>query len=436
MTASTTPPDLSDDPSVDAIPLLRLCAPASGFLLLLIGVLLWHSDRTFYFQLLGLWGVPALPSPFADWNYVVNFMQCAHRGMNVYGPNQCGTFIYTPLWTWAHLIPRGPVWSDGFGLAIDASFFASLWFAGRPENWRDAAVFVVASMSTASIYGAERANIDLIIFVLVIVGAALAGREPARRVGGYLLILLAGLLKFYPFAAFAVALRERTLRFVGIAIVAMAALAALLLYMRADLAPLAANLPGGHYGSDAFGASNVIYLLQGVGASKPVSILAFAFLGLCASAAALSLGRNSGFVSALFRTAERDRTALVIASAVVVGCFFAGQSIIYRAIFLIPVVGGLCALRRAAPRPGLRSRLALLIGASLVIMWEGAVHKSLFPDHRIPAVYLLLREALWWWVVANLAAVLIVFAETSEAFDVIRPLLPGWIASKAEKRAS
>jgi hypothetical protein len=436
VTASATPTDPSDDLSVDAKPLLRLCAPAGGLLFLLLGAFLWHSDRALYFRGLGLLGVPALPSPFADWDAVVHLMQCAHRGVNVYVPNQCGTFMYTPLWGWTRLIPRAPAWIDGIGLAIDAAFFASLWFAARPRSWRDTAVIVAASLSTAVIYAVERANVDLIIFVLLIAGAALAPREPMRRIAGYLVILLAGLLKFYPFAAFVIALRERTPRFFGIAIVATAALATLLLYMRPELAPLAANLPGGRYGSDAFGANNLVYLLEATGASQLISILALAILGLCAAAAAVSLARDGGFVFAFSQTTERDRTSLVMASAVIVGCFFAGQSILYRAIFLIPVVGGLCALRRAAPRPGLRSRLAGLIGASLGLMWEGAVHGVLFPGHGIPALYLLLREVLWWWVIANLTAVLIVFTATSEALAFIRPLLLGWMAPKPEERIS
>jgi hypothetical protein len=205
--------------------------------------------------------------------------------------------------------------------------------------------------------------------------------------------------------------------------------------MRTELAPLAANLPGGRYGADAFGANNLVYLLETAGASQPMSILALAILGLCAAAAALSLARDRGFVLAFSAMAESDRMALIAASAVIVGCFFAGQSILYRAIFLIPVVAGLCALRRAATRPGLRARLAVLTGASLVVMWEAAF-QGVFPGHRVPAPYLLAREALWWWVIANLAAGLIVFAASSPAIAFIRPWFPGWMTFPADERGS
>ena len=432
MTVSTGPPEHADNPSIVRF---RLCVPASGIVLLLVGILLWHSDRTIYFRGLHLWGVPALPRPFADWDAVVHIMQCARRGANVYVRNQCGTFMYTPLWGWARLIPRAPAWIDGIGLAIDAAFFASLWFAVRPRSWPDTVVVVLASLSTASIYAIERANVDLIVFVLLMAAAALVPRGPFRRIAGYLLILLAGLLKFYPFAAFAIAMRERTPRLLAVALVAIAALAALLLYMRTELAPLAANLPGGRYGSDAFGATNLVFLLKAAGNSQPISILALAILSLCAMAAALSLARDGGFVLAFSAMDENDRTALVLASAVIVACFLASQNILYRAILLVPVVGGLCALRGAAAGPGLRVRLAVLIGTSLVVMWEGAL-QGVFPGHRIPAPYLLAREALWWWVVTNLAAVLIVFAATSDALALVCPLLPSWMAPKAEERTS
>jgi hypothetical protein len=56
---------------------------------------------------------------------------------------------------------------------------------------------------------------------------------------------------------------------------------------------------------------------------------------------------------------------LVIGCAVIVGCFFAGQSIGYRGVFLLMVIPGLLGIARP---PASRNMRALGTGASVVIV--------------------------------------------------------------------
>ena len=111
---------------------------------------------------------------------------------------------------------------------------------------------------------------------------------------------------------------------------------------------------------------------------------------------------------------RREQTLLVMAGAIIVGCFFAGQSANYRAIFLIPVVGGLLAMRRVSDLAGLRARLGWLVGIILALMWGDAFRS---------AIRSCARELAWWWAVASLLAVLVVFAVQSQALADLRDLV-------------
>ena len=85
---------------------------------------------------------------------------------------------------------------------------------------------------------------------------------------------------------------------------------------------------------------------------------------------------------------------MVIGSAVIAGCFFAGQSIGYSGIFLLLVIPGLLALSRS----GVRELRALCLGSAIVIvllMWGECLRHALDGGFG----FWLLRELGWWWSV-------------------------------------
>ena len=99
---------------------------------------------------------------------------------------------------------------------------------------------------------------------------------------------------------------------------------------------------------------------------------------------------------------------MVIGSAVIAGCFFAGQSIGYRGIFLLLVMPGLLALSRTAVR-GLR---ALCLGSAIVIvllMWGECLRQALEGGFG----FWLLRELGWWWSVSIMLALVADFLQES-----------------------
>jgi len=89
----------------------------------------------------------------------------------------------------------------------------------------------------------------------------------------------------------------------------------------------------------------------------------------------------------------------VIGSAVIAGCFFAGQSIGYRGIFLLLVMPGLLALSRSA----MRELRALCLGSAIVIvllMWGECLRQALGGGFG----FWLLRELGWWWSISVMLA--------------------------------
>jgi hypothetical protein len=403
-------------------------APACGLVLLALGAAFWQFDRALYFRFLAFWGLPTLPAPFADWQAVVVVMHCGARGADVYVAGQCGGFSYSPLWFWAGQIPTDWAWRTAAGLMIDSAFFALLWFVYRPRGWGEAALFTLACISPAAAYAAERANVDLILFMMML--PALAGGGPVRRVIAYLFIALAGLLKFYPFAALVIALRETSRRFMAIAVLTFAALAAVFFAIRGDLAALAAGIPGGKFDYGTFGAANILYLLLGPTPAPIAWGVSLAVLGLCCSAVSFWLARGAGVARAISRLGDRDFDGFLIGAAIIVGCFFAGQSNNYRAIFLILVVAGFLSLRRAADDAATRKHLLGLTAGTLALMWFRAAQLAFYPDGKLIPGFLLplvamtwLRELIWWWLIAALLALLMVFAARSKSLDFLRPWL-------------
>jgi hypothetical protein len=80
---------------------------------------------------------------------------------------------------------------------------------------------------------------------------------------------------------------------------------------------------------------------------------------------------------------------------VIAGCFFAGQSVEYRGIFLLLVMPGLLTLSRS----GVRELRALCLGSAIVIvllMWGECLRRAFDGGFG----FWLLRELGWWWSIS------------------------------------
>jgi hypothetical protein len=127
--------------------------------------------------------------------------------------------------------------------------------------------------------------------------------------------------------------------------------------------------------------------------------------------------------AALASLPDRERVLLVIGSAVIAGCFFAGQSIGYRGVFLLLVMPGLLTISRS-PGGDVRN-LGLRASVVIVLLMWGECFRlgvdrglalaggsELFIG-EVKISFWLIRELGWWWTVAVMLAVLTDFLRAS-----------------------
>jgi hypothetical protein len=360
-------------------------------------------------------------APFADLAAVARAVACAGQGVNVYAPSPCmggGVYNYSPLL----LHVRGLAALDGYarpvGVALALLFLAAQAALPVPLSRAELWGRGLGTCSVAVIFALARANLDVEIFLGALLGVWLLGGRAWARALAYALFALLAALKYYPVMLLALVARERLRHLVVLVAVLAAAGAAFLWRFGPGLLRSLAIVPHGPPLGNCFGAVDV-----------PLAVGVWSGLAHGANAAAIGAFALSPTTRALFwvmvaglawrgwvrRGAYRAVLApftqrLLLASALlIVGCFLLAQNIDYRAIFLLLALPGLFALnaRAAWVAVALMSESLFRVGAltlgtalagrgvgmlAYLIVWAG-------------------REVLWWWLVAELLAVLLAWVE-------------------------
>ena len=345
-------------------------------------------------------------APFLDLHGVQAAIECHRRGIDVYVENPCDALgrlhSYSPLWLRLPGWLAAPGLLHPLGLAGAAAFAAALLLLPRgPGAW-----MALAAASPVAYFALERANVDVPIFAAVATGAALLGGGAPARLIAHALFLAAGLLKFYPLVLLALLAREGRRRAVALGLAAAAIGLAALWPLRAELGPALANVPQLPAFSNSFGAPvlarDIAALLPGL-SWLPATLTVLAGAG----ALALALGTARRVPPGL---PARHRHLLLAGGLVCVGCFLAGDSVEYRAIFLLLPLPALLWLAR-------RHRLfGAAAGAAVWLLWDPLLRRvvgRLWPGAGdLPAGPGLalwgLRELLWWGVIAVLAGLVAV----------------------------
>ena len=107
--------------------------------------------------------------------------------------------------------------------------------------------------------------------------------------------------------------------------------------------------------------------------------------------------------------------ATALGSILIVGCFFAGQNVGYRGIFLLLVLPGLLAVARNAADDGTRASANFASVLIVLLMWGeffrvyliALLHGFEVDEGVVKAAWFgfwLVRELAWWWAMSVLAA--------------------------------
>ncbi len=325
-------------------------------------------------------------------------------------------FLYSPLLLWIGATGIGAAATQVCGQVVDIVFLISLACLPPPRRLSEAAILLFGTLSTATAFAVERANLDLIVFILATGAGVLLLRRRGARIWAYAVIVLAALIKFYPAALLIVSLRERPRLFIAVNAVAALALAVFIGVYHAELALAFAGLPRGYYFHDRFGAADLPYGLATLfPAISPLPVLAALMIAAGSGMAALAFRGKLDAASRLLDPGER--TFLVIGCTLMVGCFFTGQSIGYRGVFMLFALPGLFALARLAESAALRALFSVSGFLAIFLLWGeffrlaiGRATDSLW----VNLGFWLGRELAWWWVMGVMGALLLRFVLDSE----------------------
>ena len=401
-----------------------------GLIVFAIFASLYLIDRASYYDGLYAYGIEWYEYPFVDWEYFDRIADCSSRGVDVYTDRSC-LLVYSPLWLHATFIPGGPVSRNIFGIGFILGFLASLPVLFRPRSGREAAIYILSYLSPAVGLALERGNIDVLIYFTFILVVMLGSDNVLKRIASYVLILFAGLLKFYPLVGLLIAVRERFRTFLAIGIVASGITLAFIFQYRTELVAIGKNIPFSSVMGATFGAVNVItgppsridqivHLLPNFGLhldSNEIQALLIVLFFVAGIVRISPIVRNADIGAAFQRMGGRDRLALMLGSIVIAGCFFAGQSIEYRDIQLLLVIAGLVALRRETTTQTAIRKINTISIAFIFLMWEGIFRHAISMDFRtLHLLFWVFREIIWWDCAYFLVGLVIIFISNSLAF--------------------
>lgn len=402
----------------------RWAIPAAALVVFGALTALWVGGKhSAYFGVLRLFGFAPFRFPFLDIQAVLAAAQCQREGIDVYLSNPCDALgrvhVYSPLWL--AVIPHflGVAQTAAVGLALDLAFIVSLFAVLRPQTGGEAVAVGLVVLSPFTIYALERANNDLVVFLLVVAGCLVGRARHPWRLGAYALYLAAGLLKYYPLVLLLLVLREPRRTALAVAAAAAAVVLALAAIGHADLAKALANIPRLSYYADSFSALNLPFgvgeAVAGPRARRAVGLGLLVLLGALAAARARRTAHL--FERAPIAWDSREAQAMLAGALLVTACFAAGQNILYRGIWFILVMPGLVRLQRLAGDRAAKVFLAQMIAAVLLVAWEAPLRQAVHAAAgayagdwlrlRLELLFWLGREFLWWWLASGLAAVVL-----------------------------
>jgi hypothetical protein len=402
---------------------------------IVIGLFL-SGEHSAYNRLLTFWGVVPFRYPFVDLDGNLAAWECARKGVDVIISNPCDVlargYNYSPFWMTIDWIPLGRADRVWVGSAMGAAFLVSLCALPPAVSATETMVRIAAVLSTVVAFAIERANPDILIFLLVLGALPLLLRSVIAKVLGYGLVFLAGAIKYYPFVLLGLAARERLRLAIPIVLASLAALAAFYLIYADQIHEGLPNIARGRPFGDMFGAKNLpLGMFMVFQTSHPLQmdpatglLAVMGFVIVTTFWAMIKLGRSSDIPAALCRIDEPRRLALLAGALLLVGCFLAGQNVPYRGIFLFLVIPGLSVLAQDRNAGTFASVARLALISIPLLMWTEAIRlwihllatDALPPEgfQTIPALEQpwdfwawFAREAGWWVFTGFLSTIVI-----------------------------
>ncbi len=338
-------------------------------------------------------GVHTFGPWFLDTFAILASNDAAAGGLNVHAPNPLDPFqrphVYSQWWLYLGGLGLTRADTPWVGMGLVLAFLGVALARLRPREPREILWCLVVLCAPSTLLAIERANNDLVIFLLLapVVPCLLAARAWVRLLPVGLIALAAG-LKFYPAAAGLLLLagddRRNTIRRL---VVAVALLVAVALSVADDLARVGRLSPAPE-GLMTFGAA---HLLSRVGLSGGAALAVVFAFGATVFIAWWRSTLLRGWTVA--PAARAEWLGFVLGSALLTGCFCTSTNFAYRWIFAIWLAPFLWRTMRDAAEPAGVRRLATATAALLMVM--------LWAD---PMAGVVLNASIGWQSTATIVA--------------------------------
>ena len=380
-----------------------------------------------YVTILRLFGIDPYQSPFLDIFGVLSWAQCHQQGIDVIAENPCDplgrTLDYSPILLATGKLGLHTGMTEVFGLVLDGLFLFWVFFLPAVRGWPEAIALTLGLFSSVVAFALERANLDLAIFVITVIAVNWALRGNIWRIVAYGLVMLGGLVKYYPCAILIVAIRERLVALGLLTLVTIAVALTFAHYEGVDFLRVLAQIENESWYNTAFGAQNLprglaALLSPVVTMSATEQILLELAFAVAALAFAVLMATAEGFQDSLELLSERSRVSLLAGCALILACFFAAQNGSYRGIYFLFVLPAVTEMWRAPVSRAARHRFVLAGFAILFLMWAQlfdrarevvfgyfGVADSTLQISRF--AFWFIRETIWWWVVTMLLALIL-----------------------------
>ncbi len=335
--------------------------------------------------IMALTGVTHYGVWFMDTYAILAAVDAQRLGLDPYDYNPLNHFggphVYSHWWLWLEHLGLTRAHTLWLGALISGLGLVTAWGILRPRTRRELACALVMLCSAPVVLGLNRANADLLLFVLLsLCVPCLLGRSRFWRITGVpVLVVLAMGLKFYPVVAGLIVLAVRPQRDRRLALLL---LVALVIPVGLNIAPdlvhyQADRLPEGLY---TFGATTA---LAGVGISSAgVLLAAGGFLALVGmwfvQRAKLRTWNAPGSL-------QTEYLQFILGAAILTGSFVLTVNYAYRWIYAVWMLPFLCRLEVPAASVFLRqwltaTRWLLLIVVSGEMLGSLALNMLLPPN--------------------------------------------------------
>jgi hypothetical protein len=310
-------------------------------------------------------GVPAMRPEFFDLRSVTSAWDCTRRGIAVLPTNPCDPLQrpanYPRLWLLPSHLGLGQGDTFVIGLVLAALFLmAAVVVLPAGASFKAGLAFAAVLCSPAAMLGVERANVDILLFAMLVVGVVVSRRGLRGLLVGEGVLFLAAILKLFPIFAIGFLLRRATRAALLGAAAILGGFAIDVFVTRDDIRAI--FRAGFEEDTFSYGVRRVAEWAAVIG--WPASLRLWALvLVLTGAAIGCLLGRRlrSSLATSCALPAARELELFWAGALIYIGSYAVERNFDYRLVFLLLTVPQLLQWAQA------RHRLAFVTMAALLV---------------------------------------------------------------------